>query len=84
MRLRGGTTGIWPMKLLYDRTGMSYLASRWRRFCQWHGVVPGHLVVFNFDNDHQITVIVFDDDMCRQEYAAPACGKPAVSSSSSD
>jgi hypothetical protein len=28
MRVRGGATVIWPTKLLYDRTGMSYLASR--------------------------------------------------------
>jgi hypothetical protein len=82
LRVRGGATGIWPTNLLYDHTGTPYLASRWRMFGQRHGIVPGHLVVFNFDGDHQITVTVFDDDMCRREYAASARGKPAVSSSS--
>jgi hypothetical protein len=84
LRVRGGATGIWPTDLLYDRTGTPYLASGWRRFCQRHDIVPGHLLVFNFDVDHQITVTVFDDDMCRREYAAPARGKPVVSSPSSD
>jgi hypothetical protein len=84
MRVCGGATGTWPMKLLYDRTGTLCLASRWRRFCQRHGVMPGYLVVFNFNSDHQITVTIFDDDMCRREYTAPARGKPALSSSSSD
>jgi hypothetical protein len=60
--VRGGATGIWPTELLYDRTGMPYLASGWRRFCQQHGIMPGHLLAFNFDDDHQITVTVFDDE----------------------
>jgi hypothetical protein len=72
LRVRGSATGIWPTDLLYDRTGTPYLASGWRRFCQRHDIVPGHLLVFNFDGDHQITVTVFDDDMCHREYAAPA------------
>jgi hypothetical protein len=65
-------------------TGTLYLASKWRRFCRRHGIVAGHLLVFNFDGDHQITITVFDEDMCRREYIAPARGKPAVSSSSSE
>jgi hypothetical protein len=40
-----------------------------------------HLLVFNFDADHQITVTVFGEDMCRQQYVTPARGKPAISSS---
>jgi hypothetical protein len=43
--------------------------------------VVGHLLVFNFDGDHQITVTVFDEDIYRRQYVAPARGKPAVSSS---
>jgi hypothetical protein len=46
--------------------------------------VAGHLFVFNFDGDHQITVTVFDEDMCRRQYVAPDRGKPAVSSSDDD
>jgi hypothetical protein len=45
--------------------------------------VASNLLVFNFDGDHQITVAVFDGDMCHRQYIAPARGKPAVSSSSS-
>jgi hypothetical protein len=82
LRVRGGVTGIWPTKLLFDRTGTPYLADGWRRFCQRHDIVAGNLLAFNFDDDHQITVIVFDGDMCRRQYLAPARGKPAVSSSS--
>jgi hypothetical protein len=81
LRVRGGATGIWPMELLFDRTGTPYLASGWRRFCQRHDIVAGNLLVFNFDGDHQITVNVFNADMCRRQYVAPARGKPDVSSS---
>jgi hypothetical protein len=83
-RVRDGATGIWPMEFLFDRTGTPYLASGWRRFCQRHVIVAGHLLVFNFDGDHQITVIVFDEDMCRRKYVAPSRGKPTVSSSSDE
>jgi hypothetical protein len=81
LRVRGGATGIWPIELLYDRTSMPYLASGWRRFCQRRRIMAGHLLVFNFDGDHQIMVTVFDEDMYRWQYIAPARGKPAVSSS---
>jgi hypothetical protein len=84
LRVRGSATGIRPTELLYDCTGTPYLASGWRRFCQRHSIVPGHLLVFNFDGDHRIMVTVFNDDICRQEYVTPAHGKPAVSSSSSN
>jgi hypothetical protein len=79
LRVRGGATGIWPTELLYNRTGTPYLASGWRRFCQRHNIVAGNLLVFNFDGDHQITVNVFDGDMCRRQHVAPARGKPDVS-----
>jgi hypothetical protein len=46
--------------------------------------VAGNLLVFNFDGDHQITVNVFDGDMCHHQYVAPARGKPDVSSSDDD
>jgi hypothetical protein len=84
LRVRGGATGIWPTELLFDRTGMPYLASGWRRFRQRHGIVAVNLLVFNFDGDHQITVTVFDEDMCRRQYVVPARGKPTVSSSSDE
>jgi hypothetical protein len=41
----------------------------------------GHFVVFNYDGEHQIMVLVFDQTMCRQHYIATARGKAAVSSS---
>jgi hypothetical protein len=66
LRVRGSATGIWPTELLFDRTDTLYLASGWRRFCQRHDIVAGNLLVFNFDDDHQITVTVFDEDMCRR------------------
>jgi hypothetical protein len=72
------------MELLFDRTDTPYLASGWRRFCQRHGIVAGHLLVFNFDGDHPITVTVFDVDMCRRQYVVPAHGKPVVFSSNDD
>jgi hypothetical protein len=71
------------VELLFDRTGTPYLASRRRRFCQRYKIVIGHFVVFNYDDEHQITVSVFDETMCRQHYVATARGKPTVSSSSS-
>jgi hypothetical protein len=66
LRVRGGAKGIWPTELLFGRTGTPYLASGWRRFCQWHDIMVGHLLVFNFDGDHQITVTIFDEDMCHR------------------
>jgi hypothetical protein len=33
LRVRGGATGLWTAKLLFDRTSTPYLASGWRRFC---------------------------------------------------
>jgi hypothetical protein len=44
-----------------------------------HAVPGHHLLVFNFDGDHQITVTVLDEDMCRRQYVTPV-----VSSSSDD
>jgi hypothetical protein len=84
LRVHGGTTGLWTAELLFDRTGTPYLASGWRRFCQRHEIMAGHFVVFNYDDDHQITVTVFDETMCRRQYVTPARGKAAVSSSEDD
>jgi hypothetical protein len=84
LRVRSGATGIWPTELLFDCTGTPYLASGWRRFCQRHGIEVVHLLVFNFDGDHQITITVFDEDMYRRQYVAPALGKPAISSFDDD
>jgi hypothetical protein len=47
-------------------------------------IMDGHLVVFNYDGDHQVTVTVFDETMCRWHYVATARGKAAVSSFSSE
>jgi hypothetical protein len=65
-------------------TGMPYLASGWRRFCQRHDIMDDHFLVLNSDGDHHITVTVFDEDMCRRQYVVPAHGKPAVSSSTDE
>jgi hypothetical protein len=54
----GGATNIWPTELLFDCTGTPYLANGWRRFCQRHDIVVGHLIIFNFDGDHQIMVLL--------------------------
>jgi hypothetical protein len=83
LRVHGGTTGLWTVELLFDRTGTPYLASEWRRFCQRHEIVAGHFVIFNYGGEHQITVSVFDQTMCRRHYITTARGKTAVSSSSS-
>jgi hypothetical protein len=79
-----GATDIWTAELLFDRTGTPYLASGWRRFCQRHKIMAGHFVVFTYDGDHQITIMVFDETMCRWHYVAPTDGKAAVSLSSKD
>jgi hypothetical protein len=84
LRMPSGATGLWIAELHFDRTGTPYLDSGWRRFCQQHEIVAGHFVVFNYDDDHQITVTVFDETMCRRHNIAPARGKAAISSSSED
>jgi hypothetical protein len=46
--------------------------------------VDGHFLVLNYDGGHTLTVTVFDDTMCRRHYGAPARGKAATASSSSE
>jgi hypothetical protein len=70
LRVRGVATGLWTAELLFFCTGTSYLASGWRRFCQQHEIVAEHFLIFNYDDDHQITVTVFDETMCRRHYVA--------------
>jgi hypothetical protein len=84
LRVRGGATSLWTVELLFDRTGTLYLANGWRRFCQHHEIMAGHFVVFNYDVEHQITVSVFDQTMCRRHYVVTARSKSAISSSSSE
>jgi hypothetical protein len=84
LRVHGVATGLWTAELLFYRTGTSYLASGWRRFCQRHEITVGHFLVFHYDGDNQITVMVFGETMCRRHYIAPARGKTVVSSSSED
>jgi hypothetical protein len=77
LRMRGGATGLCTVELLFDRIGTPYLASGWRRFCQRHEIVAGHyFVVFNYDGEHQITVLVFDQTMCHRHYIATARARP--------
>jgi hypothetical protein len=84
LRVHGGATGLWTMELLFDRTSTPYLASLWKRFCQRHEIVAGHFIIFNYNGEHQITVMVFDKTMCYRHYVATACGKPAISFSSDE
>jgi hypothetical protein len=82
--VRRGATSYWTAEVLYDHSGTPYLASGWRRFCRVHEIVAGHFVVFNYDDNHPLTITVFDDTMCRRHYVAPAHGKAATTSSSED
>jgi hypothetical protein len=84
LRVHDGATGYWTVEVLFDRTGTPYLASGWRRFCQKHENEADRFVVFNYDDDHILTVMVFDDTMCRRHYVAPAHGKATAASSSED
>jgi hypothetical protein len=84
LRVRGSATGLWTVELLFDCIGTPYLASGWWRFCQWHKIMAGHFIVFNYDGEHQITVSAFDETMCHRHYVATARGKAAVSSSFED
>jgi hypothetical protein len=40
-----------------------------------------HFVIFNYDGEHQITVTVVDETMCRHYYVTTTRGKAAISSS---
>jgi hypothetical protein len=71
LRVHSGATGLWTVEPLFDHTG---------RFCQRHEIVAGHFIIFNYDGEHQITVTVFDETMCRRHYVATARGKATVSS----
>jgi hypothetical protein len=82
--VHASATGYWTAEVLFDRTGTSYQASGWRRFCHKHEIEADRFVVFNYDDDHILTVMVFDDTMCRCHYVAPAHGKAAAAASSED
>jgi hypothetical protein len=84
LRVRGGATVLWTVEFLFDHTGTPYLASGWRKFCQWHEIMAGHFVIFNYDGEHQITATVFDETMCRRHYVAIAHNKAVISSSSDE
>jgi hypothetical protein len=84
LRVRGGATGLWTAEVLFDHSGTPYLAGGWRRFSQRHEIVAMHFLFFNYDGDQQVTVMVFDETMCRRHYVVPVRGKAAVSSSSED
>jgi hypothetical protein len=45
---------------------------------------PATFAAFNYDDDHILTVMIFDDTMCRHHYVAPAHGKATAASSSED
>jgi hypothetical protein len=81
--MRGGTTGVWTMEVLVDRTNMMYLAIGWRRFCRVHEITADHFLIFNYDGEHTLTIMVFDETMCRHHYM-PAILANAVASSSSE
>jgi hypothetical protein len=84
LQVRGSATGLWTTEILFNCIGTPYLASGWRRFCQRHDIMAGHFLIFIYDADHQITITVFDEDMCCQHYVAPARGKAAISSYEDD
>jgi hypothetical protein len=37
-----------------------------------HEIEDGHFLVFNYDGDHIITIIMFDESMCHHHYNAGA------------
>jgi hypothetical protein len=74
---------MWTTEVLFDGTDMMYVASGWRRFCRIHEIMDGHFLVFNYDGEHTLTVMIFEETMCRLHYT-PASLANASSSSSSD
>jgi hypothetical protein len=72
LRVCGGATGYWTMAVLFDRFGEMYNANGWKRFCRVHEIEDGHFLVFNYDGDHIITIIMFDESMCHHHYNAGA------------
>jgi hypothetical protein len=61
-----------------------YLASSWRRFCRAHEIMASHFLVFNYEDEHTLTVTVFDDTMRLCHYTAPSRANAASSSSFED
>jgi hypothetical protein len=39
-------------EVLFDRSGMPYLASGWKRFYQRHEIVAWHFLILNYDGDY--------------------------------
>jgi hypothetical protein len=48
LRVRGSATGVWTVKVLFDHV---------------HEIMAGHFLVFNYDREHTLIVMVFDDTM---------------------
>jgi hypothetical protein len=52
LQVRGGAAGLWAGEVLFDRSGMPYLASGWKRFYQRHEIVAWHFLILNYDGDY--------------------------------
>jgi hypothetical protein len=76
--VRSVATGLWTAELLFYCTGTSYLASGWRRFCQQHEIVAEHFLIFNYDDDHQITVTVCDNLKFDNKFEVPVMYSTAI------
>jgi hypothetical protein len=84
LRVRGGATGVWTAEVLFDRIGTIYLTNSWRRFCPVHEIMAIHLLLFNYNEEHTLTVTVFDETMCQHHYTHVTLANTAASSFSSD
>ena len=68
LRVHGGETGLWSVKVTYDRLGQMFLSSGWRKFSLHHDILPGNYLTFRYDGHGALTVGVYDATGCRRKY----------------
>uniref|UniRef100_A0ACD5ZC44 Uncharacterized protein n=1 Tax=Avena sativa TaxID=4498 RepID=A0ACD5ZC44_AVESA len=68
LQVPGGNTGLWPVDMLFDRIGQMYLYTGWKQFTHAHEIEAGHFLIFKYDGNGVLVVIVFDETMCWRHY----------------
>jgi hypothetical protein len=67
-------------EVVFDHSGMMYLTGVWRSNCRVHEIMARHFLVFNYDEEHTLTVTLFDETMCRRHYMPATLANAVVSS----
>jgi hypothetical protein len=76
--------GMWTAEVPFNRSGVIYLASGWKRFYCVHQIRAMHFLVFNYDGQFTLNITVFDKTMCCRHYTLATLANATNNSSSYD